>query len=78
MAGLAALEPATNGSWFGHCLDGEIRCSAEGPGPDGKMVKAETRFHAIRPHGFRWDIRNSHDDGRTWLMVASLVAKRKS
>jgi hypothetical protein len=78
MASLPALEPAANGGWFGHWVDGEMRCSAEGPGPDGKMVKARIRFYAIRPDGFRWDIRHSRDEGRTWIMVALLVAKRTS
>jgi hypothetical protein len=78
IAGLAPFQPAMRGTWFGHWVDGEMRLTVEAAGPDGKPIRNEIRFYAIKPDGFSWESRTSRDDGRTWIKVASLVATRRS
>lgn len=76
LAGLAAFQPAVNGKWYGHWVDGEMHLSAEGKTPDGRSFENRIRFHDIGPDSFKWESKMSFDDGNTWAKVASLVATR--
>lgn len=76
IAGMAALQSAFNGKWFGNPVGSEMHLEAEGPGPDGRPVMSRIRFHDIDPCRFQWENHVSLDGGSTWLRVASLVATR--
>mgnify|MGYP001336705498 CR=1 FL=1 len=76
MAGMPALQPAVNGKWFGNLVAGEMHLEAEGPGPQGQIVKSRIRFHDIAQGSFQWENRMSFDGGENWVTVATLVASR--
>ena len=78
MAGLPALQPATIASWHGEFKDGEMLLDATGRDPAGTPVRTTIRFFDIAQGSFRWESRVSLDDGRTWVLGASLLATRVS
>ena len=76
IAGMAAMQPAINGKWFGHYVDGEMHLEAEGFGPNGQPFKSRIRFFEIESNCFKWENHVSLDGGDTWMKAASLVATR--
>ena len=76
MAGMPPLQPALNGKWFGHLVNGEMQLEAEVPGPNGQVVKSRIRFFGIEANRFEWENHVSLDQGANWMKVASLVAFR--
>ena len=76
ITGLAALQPAMNGEWFGEWKDGEMHMDASGKGPGGQIVRNQIRFFNIEKQSFSWESSMSFDDGKTWVRSSSLIATR--
>lgn len=76
MAGMAAMQPAFNGKWFGNFVDSEMHLEAEGLGQNGQQVKSRIRFFEIESNRFKWENHLSLDNGGTWMEAAALVAIR--
>jgi hypothetical protein len=76
MAGLAALQPAVQATWYGVWRDGEMHLDAAGQGPNGQPVRTRIRFYAIGKRSFQWESSSSVDDGKTWFITAKLNATR--
>jgi hypothetical protein len=76
ITGLAALQPAMNGEWFGEWKDGEMHMDAIGKGPGGQIVRNRIRFFRIDKQSFSWESTMSFDDGKTWVRSSSLIATR--
>ena len=78
MVGLAALQPATAVEWHGCRREAEMLLDAAGKNPEGKVVRTKIRFFRIEQDSFAWESTTSHDDGRSWIKTAALVATRKA
>jgi hypothetical protein len=76
MAGISAFQPAVNGKWYGNFADGEMHLTMEGLMPDGRSFRNRIRFHDIERDRFQWESLISHDEGKTWIKISSLVARR--
>ena len=76
IAGLAALQPGMDGRWNGHAVGAEMHCAAEIRMANQSVLHSRERFHAIERDQFLWESRISHDDGKSWTLVSSLIASR--
>jgi hypothetical protein len=76
MVGLASLQPAVSGEWYGEWRDGEMLTHSSGTDGAGKRIKVDIRFFNIAQDRFEWESRLSGNDGQSWIRAASLVALR--
>ena len=76
LAGLPALQPATIVQWHGEWKGGEMLLDATGKDLAGATIQNKIRFFNITKDSFDWVSNNSHDDGKTWIKIASLRASK--
>ena len=76
MSGLAAFQPATVAQWYGEWKEGEMQIEATGRDANGNIFRNRIRFFQIEKDSFSWDSHTSLDDGKTWVLSASLTATR--
>jgi len=78
LTGLASLQPAAQAQWHGQHVDGDMLLEAAAKDAQGQSILSKIRFFDIQPDAFQWENRVSHDEGKSWLLSASLVARRSA
>lgn len=73
MVFLDTERPQVLDDFTGEWRDGEMKLS--GAGPVGLF---RGRFHEIRPESFRWEGELSSDGGKTWQLLLTIEARRRS